>query len=74
MKLVVLMSFLLMLLLCSSGFEEYHGGITHTNQYSLNKAEKTSPEMMDYSELGANPRHDPRIPGYTNPPPSPQKS
>ncbi|KAL1203291.1 hypothetical protein V5N11_031172 [Cardamine amara subsp. amara] len=64
MKLVILMSFLLLLPLCSS---EDHG-VTHTDQYSLNKVGET---IMDYDEPGPNPIHDPTKPGYGYPPPPP---
>ncbi|VVB05044.1 unnamed protein product [Arabis nemorensis] len=62
LKLVVLISFLLLLPLCSSGFEQNHG-IAHTEQYSINKVEETIVGIMDYQEPGPNPRHDPEIPG-----------
>ncbi|XP_024013783.1 uncharacterized protein LOC112087883 [Eutrema salsugineum] len=67
MKLVILMSFLLLLPLCSSGFEEDHG-VAHTDQYSLNKVEETNPVIMDYPDPCPNPRHDPT----KSPPPPPQ--
>ncbi|KAL9294396.1 unnamed protein product [Arabidopsis thaliana] len=72
MKLVVLISFLLLLPLCSSGFGDGHG-VTHTNQYSLNKLEESIPTIMDYPEPGPNPIHDPTKPGYGRPPPPPPK-
>nr|VDC75894.1 unnamed protein product [Brassica rapa] len=73
MKLVVLMSFLLLqvlLIVCSSGFEE--DGVIHTDQYpSLHKVQETIPRMTDYEEPGPNPGHDPMKPGYGSPPPPP---
>ncbi|KFK34216.1 hypothetical protein AALP_AA5G115900 [Arabis alpina] len=62
-KLVVLISFLVLLPLCSSGFEEDHG-VLHTEQYSLNKVEETFEGIMDYPEPGPNPKHRPKIPGH----------
>ncbi|KAG2311554.1 hypothetical protein Bca52824_023111 [Brassica carinata] len=76
MKLVVLMSFLLLLIVCSSvsvsGFEEDRSH--NTVQYSLNKVQEAIPKMMDYEEPGPNPRHDPRKPGYGRPPPPPKSN
>ncbi|CAA7056003.1 unnamed protein product [Microthlaspi erraticum] len=67
MKLVVFMSFLLMLSLCSSGFDQGHHGVTdHSDPYSSNKVEETIYRTMDYPDPGPNPGHDPKIP-----PPSP---
>ncbi|CAN6923650.1 hypothetical protein Bca4012_089035 [Brassica carinata] len=70
MKLVVLMSFLLLLIACSSGFEE--DGVIHTDQYSVNKVQETIPRMTDYEEPGPNPGHDPTKPSYGRPPPPPK--
>ncbi|CAA0385243.1 unnamed protein product [Arabidopsis thaliana] len=61
MKLVVLISFLLLLPLCSSGFGDGHG------------LEESIPTIMDYPEPGPNPIHDPTKPGYGRPPPPPPK-
>ncbi|KAG7633786.1 hypothetical protein ISN44_As03g040660 [Arabidopsis suecica] len=69
-KPVVLMSFLLLFPLCSSGFREGHG-VTHTDQNSLNKVEESIPTIMDYPEPGPDPKHDPTKPGYGFPPPPP---
>ncbi|CAE6075586.1 unnamed protein product [Arabidopsis arenosa] len=74
MKLVVLMSFLLLLPLCSSRFGESHGdGAPHTDQYSVNMVEESIPKMMDSPETGPNPSHDQRVNGWGRPtrPPSP---
>ncbi|XP_018464540.1 uncharacterized protein LOC108835811 [Raphanus sativus] len=67
MKLVFLMSFLLLLIVCSSGFEE--DGVIDTVQYSLNKVQEAIPKVTDYEEPGPNPGHDPTKPGYGRPPP-----
>ncbi|VYS59839.1 unnamed protein product [Arabidopsis thaliana] len=71
MQLVVLMSFLLLLPLCSSRFGESHeDGVPHTDQYSLNMVEESIPKMM---ETGTNPSHDQTTNGWgrpTRPPPS----
>ncbi|CAN6896865.1 unnamed protein product [Brassica oleracea var. botrytis] len=71
MKLVVFISFLLMLSLCSSGFGEGHE-IADNDLYSSNKVEELySDRMMDYPPTGPNPGHDPTVPP---PPPSDEEN
>ncbi|KAF8104877.1 hypothetical protein N665_0166s0059 [Sinapis alba] len=67
MKLLVFISFLLMLSLCSSGSVEGHE-IADNDLFSSNKAEEVY-RMMDYPPTGPNPGHDPKVP----PPPHSDK-
>ncbi|KAL0713920.1 hypothetical protein Bca4012_020898 [Brassica carinata] len=70
MKLVVLISFLLMLSLCSSGLKEGHE-VAENDLYSSNKVEELySHTMVDYPGPHPNPRNDPVPP----PPPPMQKT
>ncbi|KAG2329548.1 hypothetical protein Bca4012_020901 [Brassica carinata] len=71
MKLVVFISFLLMLSLCSSGSVEGHE-IADNDLYSSNKVEELhSHRMMDYPPTGPNPGHDPTVPPH---PPSDEEN
>ncbi|XP_010515275.1 PREDICTED: splicing factor 3B subunit 4-like [Camelina sativa] len=75
MKLLPLISFLLILPLCSIKFGESHGdGVLHTVQDSVNLVEERIPKMMDYPEKNSNPSHDKKTNGWGRPvrPPPPQ--
>uniref|UniRef100_A0A1J3DHJ4 Secreted protein n=1 Tax=Noccaea caerulescens TaxID=107243 RepID=A0A1J3DHJ4_NOCCA len=60
MKLVVLISFLLLSPLCSSGFEEDHA-LTYTEQHSSDEIQESTEELMDYPPVGPNVPGGPRF-------------
>ncbi|CAG7888486.1 unnamed protein product [Brassica rapa] len=61
MKLVVFISFLLLLPFSSSGLKDGHG-VTHTDQYSFGKIEEDDIEkLMDYPKPGPNVPSGPRF-------------